>query len=367
MPTPASRKRPLAPPRDTKEAERAAKKIRQPASKAGASDPPQTTADQGAVGGDRVQSGDPIPPSPPRASDPISAPVQTSPMTTVAKTTAPTTSPIMTTTSPIATTNRSTSPPPTSPRPASPRSSPPRPSSPKPTSPRPTSPRPTSPRPTSPRPTSPRPTSPPAASAPPTSAVAPSAPWPQTPPSPRQPPPRPLPPHPPPPGPLPPRPPSPRPASPPPTSAVATSASGPQASPPRPTKESVMLMRSVEQFRAEYSRTGYVGKEPDASYRFPVTSHGPMNSAYSKLKDFAMAMTQDLQQIDRNHAVRFFLLCFFFQFSPPLGRTFFQWVRASAPTGCSPRDLDRLFAIGSDLHNLDLFSCLPQIGGLSLP
>src|SRR4051812_8033476 len=257
MPTPASRKRPLAPPRDTKEAERAAKKIRQPASKAGASDPPQTTADQGAVGGDRVQSGDPIPPSPPRASDPISAPVQTSPMTTVASTTAPTTSPIMTTTSPIATTNRSTSPPPTSPRPASPRSSPPRPSSP-----HPTSPRPTSPRPTSPRPTSPRPTSPPVASAPP-------------------------------------------------SSAIATSSSEPQASTPRPTKESVQLMRSVEQFRAESSRTGHVGKEPDASYRFPVTSHGPMNSAYNRLKDFALAMTQDLQQLDRNHAVRFYFALLF--------------------------------------------------------
>src|SRR3954468_17075827 len=149
MPTPASRTRPPAPPRDTKEAERAAKKIRQAASQAGASDTPRTTADQGAVGGDRVQSGDPIPPSPPRASDPISAPVQTSPMTTVASPTAPTTSPIMTTTSPIATTNRSMSPPPTSPRP------------------------------TSPRPSSPRPTSPPAASAQPSSAVATSASGPQ--------------------------------------------------------------------------------------------------------------------------------------------------------------------------------------------
>src|SRR3954463_1113696 len=135
MPIPTSRKRPPAPPRDTKEAERAAKKIRQAASKAGASDTPQTTADQGAGGGDPVQSGDPIPPSPPRASDPISAPVQTSPMTTIASPTAPTTSPIMTTTSPIATTNRSTSPPPTYPRPTSPRSYPPRPSSPRPTSP----------------------------------------------------------------------------------------------------------------------------------------------------------------------------------------------------------------------------------------
>src|SRR3954470_10649197 len=62
-----------------------------------------------------------------------------------------------------------------------------------------------------------------------------------------------------------------------------------------------------------------------------------------------------------------FLLCFFFQFFPPLGRTFFQWVRASAPTGCSPRDSDRLFAIGSDLQNFTLLSCLPQIGGLSFP
>src|SRR4051812_3086014 len=237
MPVFPSRKRQPAPSRDTKEAERAAKKIRQVASKAAASDTPKTAVDQGTVGGDRVQSEDPIPPSPPRSSDPISAPVQTLPMTTIASPTAPTTSPIMTTTSPIATTNRSTSPPPTSPRPSSPQLS-------------------------SPRPTSPRPTSPQAASAPP-------------------------------------------------SSAVVTSSSEPQASPPRPTKESVQLMRSVEQFRAEYSRTGHVGKESDASYQFPVTSHGPMNSAYNRLKDFAIAMTQDLQQIDRNHAVRFYFALLF--------------------------------------------------------
>src|SRR3954466_9406899 len=95
MPIPSSRKRSSPPPRDTKEAERAAKKVRQAASKAGASDTPKTTADQGAMGGDRVQSGNLIPPSPPRASDPISAPVQTPPMTTVASPTAQTTSPIM--------------------------------------------------------------------------------------------------------------------------------------------------------------------------------------------------------------------------------------------------------------------------------
>src|ERR1044072_4456563 len=34
---------------------------------------------------------------------------------------------------------------------------------------------------------------------------------------------------------------------------------------------------------------------------------------------------------------------------PQIGRLFFRWVRASAPTGCSPRDSGRLFAIGSDL------------------
>src|SRR3954462_13135638 len=170
MPVPPSRKRQPAPPRDAKEAERAAKKARQVASKSAASEIPKNVADQGAVGGDRVQSDNPIPPSPPRASDPISTPVPTSPMTTIASPIAPTTSPIMTTTSPIVTTNRSTSPPPTSPRPSSP------------------------------RPTSPRPTSPQARSAPPSSAVATSP--------------------------------------------------GPQASPPRPTKESVQLMRSVEQFRA---------------------------------------------------------------------------------------------------------------------
>src|SRR3954465_2052717 len=116
MPVPPSRKRQPAPPRDAKEAERAAKKACQVASKGAASEIPKNAADQGAVGGDRVQSDDPIPPSPPRASDPISAPVPTSPMTTIASPIAPTTSPIMTTTSPIVTTTRSLLPPPTSPR-----------------------------------------------------------------------------------------------------------------------------------------------------------------------------------------------------------------------------------------------------------
>ena len=63
-------------------------------------------------------------------------------------------------------------------------------------------------------------------------------------------------------------------------------------------------MRSVDQFRAEYSRTGHIGQELDALYRFPVTSHGPMTSAYHRLKDFAVSMAQDLEKIDRNHAVR---------------------------------------------------------------
>ena len=106
-------------------------------------------------------------------------------------------------------------------------------------------------------------------------------------------------------------------------------------------------MRSVEQFRAEYSRTGHVGDEPDASYRFPVTSHGPMTVAHTRVKDFAIAMSQDLQPIDRNHAVSFFNLSLFF---PPIGKPLFRWVRASAPTGCSPRDSGRLLAIGSDLY-----------------
>src|SRR4051812_244824 len=47
---------------------------------------------------------------------------------------------------------------------------------------------------------------------------------------------------------------------------------------------------------------------------------------------------------------------FFASFSclSPIGRLFFRWVRASAPTGCSPRDSGRLFAIGSDLYVLDI-------------
>ena len=121
-------------------------------------------------------------------------------------------------------------------------------------------------------------------------------------------------------------------------------------------------MRSVDQFRAEYSRTGHVGKEPDASYRFPVASHGPMNVAYNRTRDFAVAIAQDLEQIDRNHAVCSLNFSLLF---PPIGRSFFRWVRASAPTGCSPRDSGRLLAISSDLFMplmlVNSLSCLPQI------
>ena len=62
-------------------------------------------------------------------------------------------------------------------------------------------------------------------------------------------------------------------------------------------------MRTVAQFREAYSRTGHIGAEPDASYRFPVISHGPMNSAYNRVADFAQAMKEDLELLDRNHAV----------------------------------------------------------------
>ena len=86
-------------------------------------------------------------------------------------------------------------------------------------------------------------------------------------------------------------------------------------------------MRSVDQFRAEYSRTGHVGDEPDASYRFPVTSHGPMTVAHTRVKDFAIAMSRDLQQIDRNHAVSFFNLYF----------AFFSTQKTSLPVGARKR------------------------------
>ena len=131
-------------------------------------------------------------------------------------------------------------------------------------------------------------------------------------------------------------------------STIASSALATQAPPQRTASSaSTILMRTVDQFRSEYSRTGHVGAEPDSSYRFPVSSHGPMTVAYNRVKDFAAAMAQDLQQLDRNHAVSFF------NFSlrrPQIGRLFFRWVRASAPTGCSPRDSGRLLAIGSDLY-----------------
>src|SRR3954462_1245116 len=50
----------------------------------------------------------------------------------------------------------------------------------------------------------------------------------------------------------------------------------------------------------------------------------------------------------------------------PIGRLFFRWVRASAPTRCSPRDSGRLFAIGLDLlYLLFLFLAFLLSGGSS--
>ena len=90
-------------------------------------------------------------------------------------------------------------------------------------------------------------------------------------------------------------------------------------------------MRSVDQFRAEYSRTGHVSAEPDASYRFPISSHSPMTLAFNRVNDFAAAMAQDLQQVDRNHAVSFFQLFFMFSsnretFLPVGARKRTHWV-----------------------------------------
>src|SRR3954463_15141971 len=44
----------------------------------------------------------------------------------------------------------------------------------------------------------------------------------------------------------------------------------------------------------------------------------------------------------------FYTLCFI-SCLPSIGRLFFRWVRASPPTGCSPRDSGRLLATESDL------------------
>ena len=62
-------------------------------------------------------------------------------------------------------------------------------------------------------------------------------------------------------------------------------------------------MTSVDEVRLAYTRTGHAGADPDPSYRYPVTSHGLMNVAHPRLRDFATAMVSDLQLIDRNHAV----------------------------------------------------------------
>ena len=53
------------------------------------------------------------------------------------------------------------------------------------------------------------------------------------------------------------------------------------------------------------------------------------------------------------------LLTFAFLSRPQIGGSALEWVRASAPTGCSPRDSGRFHAICSDLlSNFDLFSFL---------
>src|ERR1041385_3179587 len=54
-------------------------------------------------------------------------------------------------------------------------------------------------------------------------------------------------------------------------------------------------------------------------------------------------------------SIRIFHALCFFSCLPPIGRLFFRWVRASAPTGCSLRDSGRLLAIDSDLSCSLLF------------
>src|SRR3954464_1864341 len=69
-------------------------------------------------------------------------------------------------------------------------------------------------------------------------------------------------------------------------------------------------------------------------------------------------------RVDCLQSIRiFYLVCFFI--TPSSNRqTFFRWVRASAPTGCSPRVSGRLLVINSDLscfHALNLaLNLLPR-------
>ena len=66
-------------------------------------------------------------------------------------------------------------------------------------------------------------------------------------------------------------------------------------------------MRSVDQFRAEYSRARHVGAEPDASHRL----QDPVTTPLSRVNEFADALARDLQQLTSHHTVNFltFLLC----------------------------------------------------------
>src|ERR1041385_3727426 len=93
-------KRPPAPHRSSKDAERAAKKARlettkKTSSSSTASKTSKSTADRGVTGGKGTQSVDPIAPSPPHRSDSVSAPMM---ITLPIAVSAP---PVMTTTPPI--------------------------------------------------------------------------------------------------------------------------------------------------------------------------------------------------------------------------------------------------------------------------
>ena len=99
-------------------------------------------------------------------------------------------------------------------------------------------------------------------------------------------------------------------------------------------------MELVEKFRMEYAG---VEVDPEADLaevrtgrldQLPSATHTRLLSAATEMKGFAEGMIAKLSAADYSLLVRV---------------SVFLWGRASAPTGCSPRDSGRLLAISPDL------------------
>src|SRR4051812_44134926 len=64
-----------------------------------------------------------------------------------------------------------------------------------------------------------------------------------------------------------------------------------------------VLLRRLDQFRAEYSRPRFIGAALSSSHPSTASSEGLLESALSRMNDFATAITQDLHLLDRHNKV----------------------------------------------------------------